>query len=73
MHWWMISVLFYFLQVEVQAYPLMVDCRPGAGAPPHELPHPAPNGAPPDNHHNQVCRGLIVIIYLFYNELSPAM
>ncbi|XP_028041614.1 putative bifunctional UDP-N-acetylglucosamine transferase and deubiquitinase ALG13 [Bombyx mandarina] len=41
------------IPVEVQAYPLMVDCRPGAGAPPHELPHPAPNGAPPDNHHNQ--------------------
>lgn len=33
----------------------MVDCRPGAGAPPLELSHPQPNGgAPNENHHNQV-------------------
>lgn len=32
----------------------MVDCRPGAGAPPHELGHTQPNGgAPNDQHHNQ--------------------
>lgn len=45
------------LQVEVQALPLMVDCRPAAGAPgapPHDLAHAAPNGV--DNHQNQVNR-----------------
>lgn len=41
------------VQVEVQTLPLMVDCRP-AGAAPHELSHAAANGAPPENHHNQV-------------------
>ncbi|XP_013139392.1 PREDICTED: protein ovarian tumor locus-like isoform X3 [Papilio polytes] len=36
------------MPVEVEALPLMVDCRPAAGAPPHEMqPH---NGAPHDNH-----------------------
>ncbi|KAF9422731.1 hypothetical protein HW555_001725 [Spodoptera exigua] len=42
------------MPVEVEALPLMVDCRPGAGAPPLELTHPQPNGgAPNENHHNQ--------------------
>ncbi|KAJ8716411.1 hypothetical protein PYW07_003038 [Mythimna separata] len=42
------------MPVEVEALPLMVDCRPSAGAPPHELAHSQPNGgAPPENHHNQ--------------------
>uniref|UniRef100_A0A2A4JIS2 OTU domain-containing protein n=1 Tax=Heliothis virescens TaxID=7102 RepID=A0A2A4JIS2_HELVI len=42
------------MPVEVEALPLMVDCRPGAGAPPHELTHTQPNGGTPnDNHHTQ--------------------
>ncbi|CAB3254360.1 unnamed protein product [Arctia plantaginis] len=46
------------MPVEVEALPLMVDCRPGAGAPPHELTHTQPNGgAPNDNHHNQQAGG----------------
>ncbi|CAH1636661.1 unnamed protein product [Spodoptera littoralis] len=42
------------MPVEVEALPLMVDCRTGAGAPPLELSHPQPNGGGPnENHHNQ--------------------
>ncbi|XP_039754954.1 protein ovarian tumor locus-like [Pararge aegeria] len=39
------------MPVEIQALPLMVDCRP-AGAPPHEIAHSS-NGVPPENHQNQ--------------------
>ncbi|KAL0830274.1 hypothetical protein ABMA28_002476 [Loxostege sticticalis] len=42
-----------FDPVEVDALPLMVDCRPAAGPAPHDLAHSAPNGAPPETHHNQ--------------------
>ncbi|XP_037296368.1 putative bifunctional UDP-N-acetylglucosamine transferase and deubiquitinase ALG13 [Manduca sexta] len=49
------------MPVEVQALPLMVDCRAGAGAPAHELAHVGhapPNGAPPpDGHHTQQAGG----------------
>ncbi|XP_063891514.1 protein ovarian tumor locus-like isoform X3 [Helicoverpa armigera] len=46
------------MPVEVEALPLMVDCRPGAGAPPHELAHTQPNGGTPnDNHHTQQAGG----------------
>ncbi|XP_069358018.1 deubiquitinase otu-like [Maniola hyperantus] len=43
------------MPVEIQALPLMVDCRP-AGAPPHEIAPPS-NGAPPENHQNQQAGG----------------
>ncbi|XP_045769860.1 putative bifunctional UDP-N-acetylglucosamine transferase and deubiquitinase ALG13 isoform X2 [Maniola jurtina] len=39
------------MPVEIQALPLMVDCRP-AGASPHEIVQ-ASNGAPPENNQNQ--------------------
>ncbi|XP_053604581.1 protein ovarian tumor locus-like [Plodia interpunctella] len=44
------------MPVEVQALPLMVDCRP-AGAAPHDLAHSGSNGAPQENHHNQTTTG----------------
>ncbi|XP_063826536.1 protein ovarian tumor locus-like [Ostrinia nubilalis] len=42
-----------FDSVEVDALPLMVDCRPAAGPAPHDIAHSAPNGAPPEAHQNQ--------------------
>lgn len=58
-------------QVEVEALPLMVDCRPGAGAPPHELAHTQPNGgAPTENHPSQVSRTLSIYLLCFHCESS---
>ncbi|KAM3960038.1 LOW QUALITY PROTEIN: ovarian tumor protein [Aphomia sociella] len=41
------------MPIELQALPLMVDCRP-AGATAHDLAHSVPNGAPTESHHSGV-------------------